>query len=187
MSGPVRHTPIGEYVQALASTAAVPGGGSAAAVAAAMGCGLIGMVARLSARRAKDPASAATLEQLVPEAEALADRLMTLSQDDVDAYRAVVTARREGAAAEALAAANLRAAEVPLETARAAAAAIALHRRLQPLAWSMTASDADAAGLLLGAGFRAALANVAVNLPELKGEARDRIQRALVELQRTNS
>jgi methenyltetrahydrofolate cyclohydrolase len=177
MSLSVSQTPAGEYLRALASTAAVPGGGSAAALTGAMGCALVSMVAKLSQKRAADAAAARTLEEIVPEADRLAERLLELSQEDVDAYRAVVSTRRErGSDREALARVSVRAAEVPLEAARAAARAIELQRRLEPLAWSMTASDAEAAGLLLQAGLRAALANVAINLPELEGEARQRIE-----------
>src|SRR6202043_3979206 len=47
----VKEQTVGDYVQALASTAAVPGGGSAAALAAAMGAALVSMVAKLSAKK----------------------------------------------------------------------------------------------------------------------------------------
>ena len=175
----VSQTTVSDYLRALASTSAVPGGGSAAALASAMGCALIEMVARLSVKRAPDPAGAELLQQLATEAGRLMDRLLELSQEDIDAYRAVVRTRRERPDdGEALARAWERAAEVPLASAQASAQAIQLHRRLQPLAWSMTASDAEAAGLLLAAGLRGALANVAVNLPELRGEARRRIEAA---------
>jgi formiminotetrahydrofolate cyclodeaminase len=142
-----------------------------------MGCALISMVAKLSHKRARDEAGARTLEGLVPEADRLAARLTELSQEDVEAYQAVVALRRQRSSdREAVARASLRAAEVPLEVASAAARGIELQRRLTPLAWSMTASDAQTAGLLLAAGLRAALANVAVNLPDLEGEARQRVE-----------
>ena len=177
MSGPVSETPVGEYLRALASTAAVPGGGSAAALAGAMGCALVSMVAKLSVKRAADAAGAQTLERLVPEADRLMERLLQLSQEDVDAYREVVATRRQRPGdREALARVSQAAAEIPLQAARAAARAAELQRQLKPLAWSMTASDAEAAGLLLDTGLRAALANVAINLPELEGEARLRIE-----------
>ena len=49
---PVKAQTVGEYLAALGSTAAVPGGGSAAALSAAMGAALVSMVAKLSARKA---------------------------------------------------------------------------------------------------------------------------------------
>jgi methenyltetrahydrofolate cyclohydrolase len=181
----VSDLPVGEYLRRLASTAAVPGGGSAADLAAALGCALISMVAKLSVKRAKDPEAARTLEALVPEADHLMERLLTLSQEDIVAYQAVLATRRARPdALEARAQASHRAAEVPLEAAQAAWRGIELYRRLRPLAWSMTLSDAEAAALLLHAGFRAALANVEVNLPDLQGEAKDTIERAYTELRR---
>jgi formiminotetrahydrofolate cyclodeaminase len=46
----------------------------------------------------------------------------------------------------------------------------------------MTASDLAVGSELLGSGFAGALGNVAINLPELEGEAAARIERAYLEL-----
>jgi len=46
----------------------------------------------------------------------------------------------------------------------------------------MTRSDLEAGKALLEVGVRAALANVAVNLPDLQGEARLRIERSYADL-----
>jgi formiminotetrahydrofolate cyclodeaminase len=46
----------------------------------------------------------------------------------------------------------------------------------------MTASDLAVASELLETGFAGALGNVAVNLPELQGDAVARIERAYLEL-----
>jgi formiminotetrahydrofolate cyclodeaminase len=178
----VREQTVGDYLQALASTAAVPGGGSAAALAAAMGAALISMVAKLSAKKATTDEDRETLTRLVPEFDQLAARLLELSQDDVDAYRAVIDARRSGAQGEALARAYERAAEVPLATATAAAHGLALLPEVSKRAWDMTASDLAVGSELLETGLAGALGNVAVNLPELQGEAAARIERAYLEL-----
>jgi len=178
----VKDQTIGDYVQALASTAAVPGGGSAAALAAAMGAALLSMVAKLSAKKAKVNEDRVVLERLVPELDQLATRLLQLSQDDVDAYRAVIDARKSGAQGDALARAYERAAEVPLAAATAAARALALLPEVSKRAWEMTASDLAVGSELLETGFAGALGNVAINLTELQGEAAARIERAYLEL-----
>ena len=178
----VKEQTVGEYLQALASTAAVPGGGSAAALGAAMGAALVSMVAKLSAKKSKAVEDRDVLTGLVPEFDQLAARLLELSQDDIDAYRAVIDARKSGAQGEAMGRAYERAAEVPLATATAAARALALLREVSKRAWEMTASDLAVGSELLETGLAGALGNVAVNLPELQGEAAARIERAYLEL-----
>ena len=168
---------VADYLQALGSTAAVPGGGSAAAVAAAMGAALVSMVAKLSAKKAKEDRDRDLLSDLAPALDELCVRLLDLSQQDIDAYRAVIDARKAGAGTAEMARAYERAAEVPLETAGAAADAIELAMKVSERAWEMTASDLAVGSSLLEAGMSGALGNVAVNLPELKGDAADRIER----------
>jgi len=173
---------VGEYVQALGTMAAVPGGGSAAALAAAMGAALLSMVAKLSARKARAEGDRDVLTGLVSELDQLAARLLELSQDDVEAYRAVIEARKSGAHGEALARAYERAAEVPLATATTAARGLALVDDIGKRAWEMTASDLAVGNELLQTGFHGALGNVGINLPDLTGEAAARIERAYREL-----
>ena len=182
MTLPVRDHTVGDYLQALASTAAVPGGGSAAALAAAMGAALVSMVAKLSAKKAKAAEDRDLLTGLVPEFDQLAARLLELSQDDIVAYRAVIDARKSGALGEALGRAYERAAEVPLAAATTAARGLALLPEVSKRAWQMTASDLAVGSELLETGLAGALGNVAINLPELQGEAAARIERAYLEL-----
>ena len=174
-------TSIGEYLKGLASTASVPGGGSAAAVAAAMGAALMSMVGKLSARKAKRPSDGEALQAMVPEFDRACELLGRLSQDDIDAYRSVTTerkaARSESGHGGELAAAIERATLVPLETAQAAGHALDGAARLRGLVWEMVASDFETGYLLLQTGFKGALANAAINLPELPENARSRLER----------
>ena len=174
----VRDSTVGGYLEALASTAAVPGGGSAAALAAAMGVALVSMVAKLSAKKAKADTDREVLTSLVPELDQLAARLLELSQEDIDAYRAVIDARKSGATGPALARSYQRAAEVPLEVATAASRAIAMLPEVSRRSWEMTASDLAVGSELLQTGLSGALGNVAINLPELQGDAAARIATA---------
>ncbi|HEY8677194.1 MAG TPA: cyclodeaminase/cyclohydrolase family protein [Candidatus Dormibacteraeota bacterium] len=171
-------TSVGEYLDRLASASAVPGGGSAAAVAAAMGVALVAMVARISAKKVKDAADRTRLLDALPELDELRTRLARLSQEDIDAYQAVLDIRRKDpSAAAVLQEAYGRAAEVPLETAQAARRALELCDQVSPRAWAMTQSDLQAGKRLLETGLRAALANVEVNLPDLQGSTRLRLER----------
>jgi methenyltetrahydrofolate cyclohydrolase len=182
----VQQQTVGEYLAALRSTAAVPGGGSAAALSAAMGAALVSMVAKLSARKARDERDRAVLDALHPELDRLGDRLLDLSQQDIEAYRAVIDARKSGASGADLERAYERAAEVPLAVGREAARALELAADASKRAWEMTASDLAVGTELLEAGFHGALGNVAVNLPELRGEAGARIERAYQQLRASN-
>lgn len=178
----VRDQTVGDYLEALASTAAVPGGGSAAALGAAMGAALVSMVAKLSARKVKTAEDREALITLTPELDQLAARLLELSQEDIDAYRAVIEARKSGARADAQARVYERAAEVPLEVATVVSRAIALLPQVSRRAWEMTASDLAVGSELLQTGLSGALGNVAINLPELHGDAAARIEAAYREL-----
>ena len=173
----VKDQTVGAYVEALASTAAVPGGGSAAALAAAMGAALVRMVAKISAKKAKQESDRAALDGLVPKLDQLAAQLLDLSQQDIDAYRAVIDGRKREADSEEIQRAYVGAAEVPLAAARAATEALALAAEVSKHAWEMTASDLAAGNELLHTGLSGALGNVAINLPELTGEAAARIER----------
>jgi formiminotetrahydrofolate cyclodeaminase len=140
------------------------------------------MVAKLSARKAAAEADRAALDAVHPELDQLADRLLDLSQRDIEAYRAVIDLRKAGAPEAELERAYEQAAEVPLAVATAAARALVLAADVSKRAWEMTASDLAVGDELLEAGFHGGLGNVAINLPELRGEAAIRIERAYQQL-----
>jgi formiminotetrahydrofolate cyclodeaminase len=178
----VLQSTVEDYLSRLGSGSAVPGGGSAAALAAAMGVALLSMVAKISAKKAPTEQGRAQLLGLVPELDALQRRLGELSQEDIDAYRAVIDTRKAGASPADLANAVVRAAEVPLESASLAARALDLFDPLSSHTWAMTQSDLEAGRALLEVGLRVALANVAVNLPDLEPGVRLRIEAASKQL-----
>jgi glutamate formiminotransferase/formiminotetrahydrofolate cyclodeaminase len=97
---------------------------------------------------------------------------MKLAREDADAYDAVVAARRLPKAteeqmrvrAERLEAANRRATEVPMRTARAAERLLAALPELAEKGNPNAASDAGAAALLLESAVEGALLNVGINL-----------------------
>jgi methenyltetrahydrofolate cyclohydrolase len=178
----VKEQTVAGYLEALASTRAVPGGGSAAALAAAMGAALLSMVAKLSARKAKTPEDRTALEELVPSLEAFWARFADMSQEDIEAYQQVVEARKAGAPAAEVERAYQHAAEVPLRVAEAVDECLELATRVSARAWEMTSSDLAVGSELLETAMGGALGNVAVNLPELHGDTARRIEERYLRL-----
>src|SRR5204862_6527128 len=72
----------------LASAAAVPGGGSAAAYAGAMGAALAAMVGRIAERKEQSPSTTA----LIADADNLRADFIRLVDDDSAAYASVTEA-----------------------------------------------------------------------------------------------
>lgn len=185
VAGPVVDLAVGEYLSALAAASPVPGGGSAAALAGAMGSGLLCMVTRIALRKAKDAPVQETLRWLEIEFERCMEDLGVLSQEDIDAYDAVVMARKEtGKDSRRYADAVAEATRVPLDTADAADRALRIAERLRPLALSVTASDFETGCHLLETAFKGGMANAAINLPDLQGDRRDEHQQRLALLTR---
>jgi methenyltetrahydrofolate cyclohydrolase len=161
-----------DFIQALASAQPTPGGGSAAAVAGAMGTGLLIMVAGLPRTRGNSDEErvelAAVRERLLP----LADALERCADHDSEAFNAVMAAYRlpkasdaEKAARKAAITSAMRAAtEAPLDTLRLAVEALESAETVVTMGNPSAASDAGVgAGLLLAAANGAA-ANVRINL-----------------------
>ncbi len=171
----LRDLSVAEFARRLASDEPAPGGGSAAALSAALGASLLSMVTGLTAGR---PAAAEHQDDLrgisLGASTALSD-LLSLVEADAIAYEEVVRARRlprDGDRAERLRATALRAAvadatRIPLRTAQRAADLLALAERLARVANRNVSSDVAIAADLAWTGLRGGLANVRANLPLL--------------------
>lgn len=161
-----------DLAAALASDAPTPGGGTAAALAGAMGAALAEMVAALTLSKEKYAASHEAVLPIGERARGARVELLRLAREDSDAYDGVVAARRlpKGSPAEQetrsrrIAEANRLAADVPMRTAREAARLLDQLPELAEKGNPNAASDAGAAALLLEAAVQGALLNVAINL-----------------------
>jgi formiminotetrahydrofolate cyclodeaminase len=173
---------LGEHgwLDAYAAPTVTPGGGSASAVAAALGCALLAMTARIAAGRA-EPDAAGRLGQLAEEADRLRAALVEQERTDAGVYeRMVATVRASRAtegdpgAARAAEAARADATEVPLATAELAAEGLGLAGELAGMGLARTASDQLVAAHLLRAGLEGGLATIAFNLRRMAaGPVRD--------------
>jgi len=164
---------LAEFADRLASPEPVPGGGSASAVAAALGASLVSMVATLTQGRPKYAAHAPLSATVEPAAKALAFELLDLADEDARAYAACAVALR--LPREAFADKEFRdnqirataqvAAEVPLRCVERCIDALRLAELLAGRSNLNASSDLRVASLLLEAAADGAAANVLVNLP----------------------
>ena len=166
---------VDELLERLASSAPVPGGGSAAALAGAMGASLVSMVAALTVGREAYVQVDVAAREIGQSADSLRQELVDLAEQDSAAYRAFVSARglpretdaQRAARASAMQDASKRSTEAPLRTARVAREALELARRIAPIGNRNAVSDAGVAAQLLSAAVRGASLNVRINLPLL--------------------
>ncbi len=167
-----------QFHDELASASPAPGGGSAAAMAGALGAALVAMVARLTIGRKNYQDVNAEFENLLPRADALRAELLQLMVHDADAYRRVMDAYQlpkdtdaaKTARADAIQSALQHAANVPLRVAQACAEILEMAQRAAARGNKNAASDAGAGALMAEAGLRAALLNVEINLGLIQDE-----------------
>jgi glutamate formiminotransferase/formiminotetrahydrofolate cyclodeaminase len=162
---------LAAFTARLAARTPTPGGGSASAAAAAMAAALGEMVLAYSVDPARpDP-------ELEAASVALAEgrrTLLDLVEKDAQSYEAVRLARKSrkahpGAAEESAYVEALRqAAEVPLMTARLATSLAHALVGVQSRTKAALASDLTTAIALFHAGAQGALANVEINLIDLR-------------------
>jgi formiminotetrahydrofolate cyclodeaminase len=167
--------PVRELIDRLASKAPAPGGGSAAALAGAMGAALVEMVGELTTGRADLDGSDGAVGEICAAATTRRTELLGLAELDASAYDAVIAARRLPRQTDAERAdralrvtdATREATRIPLRVAEAAADVLRLAERIAPLGNPHAVSDAGVAAQLASASVRGALLNVRINLPSL--------------------
>ena len=168
-----RELTLAQFNERLASPDPVPGGGSASAVAAALGASLVAMVATLTQGRAKYADHAELCSAAEPAARALSDELLQLADDDAAAYAACAIALklpRESFTDQELRDRQIRetatvAAQVPLKCVERCVDVLAIAESLAGRSNRNASSDLRVASLLLEAAADGAAANVLVNLP----------------------
>ena len=163
------------FVEAVASSAPMPGGGSVVAHVGALGAALAEMVAGLTIGRKKYVAVEGEMKELAARAVTLGARLAALVKEDSDSYALVSAAYKlqketpvqVAARDAAIQAALMKAAAVPLETARACVAVAKLAASCAQNGNTNAVSDAGVAALLAEAACKGAAYNVRINVSSM--------------------
>jgi glutamate formiminotransferase/formiminotetrahydrofolate cyclodeaminase len=163
------------FMSRVASPEPTPGGGSVAAHAGALGAAIAQMVAGLTVGKKKYAAVEEVMKSIALKASALRRQLSVLVVRDAESYDHVRRAYQMPKETEADIAARttairealIYAAEVPLETARAAVEVAALAASLAEHGNTNAVSDACVGALMAEAACKGAVFNVRINVSSL--------------------
>ncbi|MDL2218724.1 cyclodeaminase/cyclohydrolase family protein [Ruminococcaceae bacterium OttesenSCG-928-O06] len=167
------------FVEALASSAPVPGGGGAAALVGAVGAALGNMVASLTVGKQKYAAVQEDILALQEKTTALQAELLAMVQRDAEAFEPLSRAYGLPAGTDAEKAekarvmedALRRAATAPLEVMQACCRAIALHREYAQKGAAIAISDVGVGVACCRAALQGASLNVFINTKAMKDTA----------------
>jgi len=175
-----------DLLDAFASNDPVPGGGSAAALAGALGVSLLVMAASLPKSRTGAPEEATDLAEAAARLRPLRERLVELIDADSSAYRSVMAAlklpkvseQEQAHRNEALQSALKEATDVPLDVMRSGQQALAGGVVVARNVYRVAASDVAMGIELLGASVRGAALSIDGNLSSIKdGKYVERVSR----------
>ena len=170
---------VNEFVGLVASNSPAPGGGSVAALMAAKGVALLGMVARLTVGKKKYAANEDLMNEIQGSADELRQKFVALVDTDTEAFNRVSavfsmpkeTDEEKSARQKAMQDALKSAAEVPFEVMENCLRALKITYNAVGKSNTNAASDLGVAALGLSAGVKGAWLNVKINLPGIKDEA----------------
>ena len=167
---------LGAFREALASRQAVPGGGGAAALAGSLAASLLVMVGNLTVGKKKYAANEEEIKALMEQAEASAEKLLSLVDADAAAFRPLSEAYSLPAATEeevrirdeVMEQCLRDAAAVPLAICEEVNRVIPLLAALREKGSVLAVSDVGCAAALAEAALKSAALNVYVNTRLMK-------------------
>jgi formiminotetrahydrofolate cyclodeaminase len=172
----MKNEPLGSFLDRLASRHPDPGGGSVAALAAALAAALLEMVCRLTRKASGHGHRHRRVESIRKYAAKRRSVLENLVEKDAAAYRKVLeafrmprnNARQRKSRTQKIQQGTRRAIEVPLETMRQAVEVMKGAVELARVGNPHALSDVVIAAWMGRAAVWSGRANVEINLPQLK-------------------
>lgn len=158
---------VREFVDEVASSEPVPGGGGVSALVGALGISLGDMVGELTVGKPKYADVEDEIKSLMERAQALKDELLRLVDADAEAFKPLAKAYsipkdnpdREAIMEEAL----LTAASVPMDIVKACASALDVIEEFSEKGSRLAISDAGCAASLCKSAMESAALNVYIN------------------------
>jgi len=167
-----------QFLDELASSAPVPGGGSTAALTGALAAGLVSMVGNLTVGQKRYADVEEEVRVLLDQSESLRRRLAGLLESDTQVYNSLSKAyklprdsdEQKAARTAAIQMALKEAEAVPMQIAEACVQVLDLCTPMAEKGNRLAVSDAGVAALLAEAGLRSAALNVLINLAYIEDE-----------------
>jgi methenyltetrahydrofolate cyclohydrolase len=168
-----------DFIDELKSDSPAPGGGSAAALAGAIGAALAIMVGNLTSRNDKYQAVHAQAQALQDSLEEQLDCLEMYVDEDTAAFNRVMAAYRlpkatdeeKAVRSQEIQTAMQQAALLPMNVAAVAREVLTMSLRMLEIGNSNAASDAAVAGRMAYTAMWGAIYNVRINLGAIKDQA----------------
>lgn len=178
MPDPFLDRSVIQFLDELASSAPVPGGGSTAALTGALAAALVSMVGNLTVGKKRYASVEEEVKALLHRSESLRQRLAKLLESDTQVYGSLSkayklprnTEERKAARTAAIQTALKEAEAVPMQIAEACVEVLDLCAPMAEKGSRLAVSDAGVAALLAEAGLRSAALNVLINLAYIRDE-----------------
>lgn len=168
-----------EFIDVLASKAAVPGGGGAAALVGSIGMALGSMVCNLTIGKKKYAEFEPHVKEILERAKVLESELLKMIDEDAENFLPLskayglpkATEEERKIKAETLEAATIQACSVPIAIVKSCYEAIKLHEDLVDKCSMLAISDVGVGVQCLRAAIISAELNVIININSIKDEA----------------
>lgn len=171
----LKNEKIWQFLDGLSDSTPTPGGGSAAAMAGAMGASLVSMVARLTITNEKYAHVRKDMKKILTSSERIRQNLVQLIDDDTDAYKHVMQAYRMPKddvkkRSAAIQKATRKATIIPFNVANLSLQVLELADAVSTKGMKNAVSDVGVGAALAHAAVHGAVYNVRINLKSIKDE-----------------